>query len=134
MELNNIFANNAIFVLISRLYCRNTIESFLLVVPPLGGVFRSFSDKFNKESKMDNRLGFIGIIVEKREDSAEKVNELLTQYGDIIIARMGIPYKEKDCNVITLVVDTNSDILGALTGQLGNINGVSIKSALSKNK
>ncbi len=83
---------------------------------------------------MENRLGFIGIIIEERESSAEKVNELLTQYGDIVIARMGVPYKEKDCNVITLVVDTNTDTLGELTGQLGNINGVSIKSALSKKK
>ncbi len=83
---------------------------------------------------MDKRLGFIGIIVEQRKDSAEKVNELLSQYGDIVIARMGVPYKEKDCNVITLVVDTNTDIVGDLTGKLGNINGVSIKSALSKNK
>ncbi len=83
---------------------------------------------------MESRLGFIGIIIEKRERSAEKVNELLTQYGDIVIARMGVPYKEKDCNVITLEVDTNTDTLGELTGQLGNLNGVSIKSALSKKK
>jgi len=83
---------------------------------------------------MDKRLGFVGIIIEQREDNAQKVNELLTEYGDIIIARQGVPYKDRGCNVITLVVDTDTDEIGKLSGKLGNIPGVSVKSALSKNK
>jgi len=83
---------------------------------------------------MDKRLGFVGIIIEQREDNAQKVNELLTEYGDIIVARQGVPYKDRGCNVITLVVDTDTDEIGKLSGKLGNIPGVSVKSALSKNK
>lgn len=83
---------------------------------------------------MNKRLGFIGIIIEQRENNAEKVNSLLTEFGDIIVARQGVPYKERGCNVVTIVVDTDTDTLGKLSGKLGNINGVSVKSALSKNK
>jgi len=81
---------------------------------------------------MDKRLGFIGIIVHDRKDNAPKVNELLTAYGEDILARTGLPYKEKDCAVITLVVNMTGDAVGALTGKLGAIAGVSVKSALSK--
>ena len=83
---------------------------------------------------MDKRLGFIGIIVEQRENNIESVNKLLSEFGDIIVARQGVPYKDKGCNVITIVVDTDTDTLGRLTGKLGNIEGISVKSALSKNK
>ncbi|MCK4518831.1 MAG: iron-only hydrogenase system regulator [Candidatus Omnitrophica bacterium] len=81
---------------------------------------------------MDKRLGFIGVILENRKEKAPLVNEVLTSYGDIIIARTGLPYKEKHCSVITLIVDATTDELGSLTGKLGKIDGVSVKSALSK--
>ena len=83
---------------------------------------------------MDKRLGFVGVILENRKEKAPLVNEVLTSYGDIIIARTGLPYKEKHCSVITLIVDATTDELGALTGKLGKIDGVSVKSALSKGK
>ena len=81
---------------------------------------------------MKKRIGFAGIIVEHRDLSAETVNKVLSEYGDLIIARTGIPYKDKNCCVITIVVDATTDELGALTGKLGEISGVSVKSALSK--
>ncbi len=81
---------------------------------------------------MKKRIGFVGIIVEHRDLSAETVNKVLSEYGDLIIARTGIPYKDKNCCVITIVVDATTDELGALTGKLGEIRGVSVKSALSK--
>ncbi len=83
---------------------------------------------------MDKRLGFVGIILENRKEKAPLVNEVLTSYGDIIIARTGLPYKEKHCSVITLIVDATTDELGAITGKLGAIEGVSVKAALSKGK
>jgi len=83
---------------------------------------------------MEKRLGFVGIIVEHRENNAQEVNTLLSEFGEIIVARQGVPYKDKECNVITLVVDSDTDTLGKLNGKLGNIPGVSVKSALSKNK
>ena len=81
---------------------------------------------------MDKRVGFVGIIVENRRKEASLVNNVLSDFGDIIVARTGIPYKEKGCSVITLAVDATTDEIGALTGRLGAIEGVSVKSALSK--
>ena len=62
------------------------------------------------------------------------MNHLLSDYGDMIVARVGIPYKEKRCCVITLIVDATTDELGALTGRLGAVSGVSVKSALTKER
>lgn len=81
---------------------------------------------------MDKRLGFVGIIVEDRAKSSARINALLASFGDLVIARTGIPYKDKKCCVITLVVDATTDELGALTGKVGSVEGVSVKSALSK--
>jgi putative iron-only hydrogenase system regulator len=81
---------------------------------------------------MKNRLGFIGIIVHDREKSVEKVNHILHQHANMFVGRMGIPYKEKNLGVITLIVDADTNAIGSLTGQLGEIEGVSVKSALSK--
>jgi putative iron-only hydrogenase system regulator len=83
---------------------------------------------------MDKRVGFVGIIIEDRKKSAPLVNDVLTEFGELIVARMGVPYNQKHCSVITLVVDATTDQLGALTGKLGAISGISVKSALSKNK
>ena len=82
---------------------------------------------------MEKRLGFVGIIIENRHEVADKVNKILSEFGDNIVARVGLPYKEKSCNVITLIVDTTTDSLGSLTGRLGAIESVSVKSALTKN-
>ncbi len=78
------------------------------------------------------RVGFVGIVVEDRKKSAEVVNHILTDYGDSIVARVGIPYHEKNVSIITLVVDMSTNELGALTGKLGGLEGVSVKSALTK--
>lgn len=80
----------------------------------------------------DKRVGFVGIMIHDRARSSEAVNHLLSGYAEMIVARVGLPYKERGCAVITLVVDTTPDELGALTGQLGGLSGVSVKSALSK--
>jgi len=81
---------------------------------------------------MKKRIGFIGIVIEDRQKSAEKVNHLLSEFGQIIIARTGIPYKDRNCCVITLVVDATTDEVGELTGKIGCIPGTTVKSALSK--
>ena len=81
---------------------------------------------------MNKRLGFVGIIIENRSISASKVNSILSDYGDSIVARVGLPYREKKCSVITLIVDATTDEIGALSGKLGKLAGVSVKSALSK--
>lgn len=81
---------------------------------------------------MDRRLGFVGIVVERRGESAAKINEILSQFGDVIVARVGIPHQRGDCSVITLVIDATTDDVGRMTGRLGMVDGVSVKSALSK--
>ena len=80
---------------------------------------------------MDKRLGFVGVIVEDRHAGAPAVNQVLGDFGDIIIGRMGIPHAKQALNVIALIVDATTDEVGALTGKLGKIPGVSVKSALS---
>ena len=81
---------------------------------------------------MNKRVGFVGIIVEDRKIAAAEVNRLLSGFGDMIVARVGLPYRERKCSVITLIVDATTDQLGALTGKLGAVKGVSVKSALTK--
>lgn len=83
---------------------------------------------------MQQRLGFVGIIIEDRETNATAVNELLGNFGRIIVARMGVPYEKRACSAITLIVDATTDELGVLTGKLGALPGVSVKSMLSKAK
>ena len=82
---------------------------------------------------MDRRIGFVGIILEKRE-GAEEVNRVLSEHADLILARVGLPRRQKGLSVITLVVEATTDELGALTGSLGKIAGVSVKSALAKER
>ncbi|WP_106063402.1 TM1266 family iron-only hydrogenase system putative regulator [Clostridium liquoris] len=80
---------------------------------------------------MEKRVGVVGIVVEEFE-SANKVNEILHQFANIIVGRMGIPYKEKEISVISLIVDGTSDEISAMTGKLGKVTGVNVKSAMTK--
>lgn len=81
---------------------------------------------------MQKRLGFVGIVIEDRKKSADEVNKILSDFGEIIIARTGVPYQQKKCCVITLVIDATTDELGVITGRIGMVHGVTVKSALSK--
>ncbi|ADQ03714.1 NikR nickel binding protein [Caldicellulosiruptor owensensis OL] len=81
---------------------------------------------------MERRIGVIGIVVDNRKEVADKLNKILTEHGDIIVGRMGIPYKERGLCVISLIVDGTTDEIGALTGKLGSLSGVKVKSALTK--
>ena len=80
---------------------------------------------------MDKRIGVVGIVVEDTE-SVEQLNTVLHEYAGIIVGRMGIPYREKGVSVISLIVDGSNDEISAMTGKLGRIKNVSVKSALSK--
>jgi putative iron-only hydrogenase system regulator len=83
---------------------------------------------------MDKRLGFVGIIIEEREKNAAQVNELLSQFGHLVVVRTGVPCPDRRCSAITLVIDATTDELGVLTGKLGRLSGVSVESMLSKQK
>lgn len=80
---------------------------------------------------MERRIGFVGVILDGRE-GVESVNHVLSEHADLILARVGLPRRDKGVSVITLVVEATTDELGTLTGKLGKIRGVSVKSALSK--
>jgi len=81
--------------------------------------------------EVQTRVGVVGIIVEDLEN-ANKVNSILHNFSHIIIGRMGIPYKEKNISIISVVVDGTPDEISAMTGKLGNIKSVTVKSAISK--
>ena len=81
--------------------------------------------------KTENRIGVIGIIIES-DEAVSKVNETLHEYRDIIAARLGLPYHERKCSVISIIVDADADKISALAGSLGKIDGVSAKSAIQK--
>lgn len=79
---------------------------------------------------METRVAVIGIIVEDM-NSVESLNKILHEYGEIIIGRMGIPYKAKKINVISIAVDAPQDVISSLAGKIGNLSGVSAKTAFS---
>ncbi len=78
------------------------------------------------------RLGFVGIIIDDREKSAGTVNKTLSEHAELILARTGLPNAKGNRSIITLVIDATTDELGVLTGKLGNIPGISVKSGLAK--
>jgi putative iron-only hydrogenase system regulator len=79
---------------------------------------------------MENRVAVLSLIVEN-PDTVEALNRLLHTYGDYIIGRMGIPYRKKNINVISIALDAPEDVISALSGKIGNLDGVSVKTACS---
>ena len=79
----------------------------------------------------NTRVTLIGIIVEDPE-AAIRINGLLHEYGEYIIGRMGIPYKPKGISVLSVVLDAPTEIVNALTGKLGMLEGVTAKTLFSK--
>lgn len=80
---------------------------------------------------METRIALIGIIVEDTND-IEKLNSILHEYGQYIIGRMGIPYRQKNVNVISVVIDAGNDVISSLSGKLGMIKGITVKTVYSK--
>lgn len=80
---------------------------------------------------METRIALIGIIVESK-DMVEKLNNILHEYGEFIIGRMGIPYSQKDINVISIVIDADNNTISSLSGKLGMLEGISVKTLYSK--
>lgn len=80
---------------------------------------------------MDKRLGVVGIVVE-RLAAAEEINAILHEFSEVIVGRMGIPYRERGVSVISIIVDGTGDEISALTGRLGRVKNVSVKTALAK--
>ena len=79
---------------------------------------------------MQTRVAVMSIIVEN-PDSVKDLNELLHTFSDYIIGRMGIPYREKNISIISVAVDAPQNEISALSGKIGKLRGVSIKTAYS---
>ncbi|HWQ71244.1 MAG TPA: TM1266 family iron-only hydrogenase system putative regulator [Desulfitobacteriaceae bacterium] len=79
---------------------------------------------------METRVAIIGIIVEDN-DSVEKLNNILHEYRQYIFGRMGIPYRSRKINVISIAVDAPQDTISALSGKIGKLAGISAKTAYS---
>ncbi|MDD6207012.1 MAG: iron-only hydrogenase system regulator [Clostridiales bacterium] len=82
---------------------------------------------------MENRIALIGIIVEDQEAVA-MVNDLLHEYREWIVGRMGLPYRQREVSIISVVLDAPEDAISSLSGKLGMCSGVSVKSVMAKNR
>ena len=81
---------------------------------------------------MDTRIALIGIILESRE-SVDALNHLLTEFGEYIIGRMGIPYREKGIHIISVALDAPNNVISSLSGKLGMLPGISTKTIYGRN-
>ena len=81
---------------------------------------------------MDTRIALIGIILESLESVGE-LNHLLSEYGEYVIGRMGIPYREKGIHVISVAMDAPNSVISAISGKLGMLPGVGTKTIYGKN-
>ena len=79
---------------------------------------------------METRVAVIGIIVQNK-NSVEKLNQTLSEYGEYIIGRMGVPYHKKEVSIISIAIDAPQDIINTLSGKIGRLDGVSAKTAYS---
>ncbi len=79
---------------------------------------------------MDTRIAVMSIIIENNE-SAEAVNNILHEYSSIVIGRMGIPYRQRNINIISVALDAPQKDIAAMSGKIGNLPGVSVKTAYS---
>ena len=84
-----------------------------------------------KESIMKNRVALIGIIVEDNSCTS-KLNDLLHNYNHIIVGRLGVPYRDRNIGVISIIVDADMDIINELSGKLGKLKGLNAKTMYAK--
>ena len=80
---------------------------------------------------MDNRIAVLSIIIYDRS-AAQRVNEILHDYSDYVIGRMGLPYEKKNVSVICVMLDAPTEVTSALSGKLGMLTGVSAKTNTAK--
>ncbi len=93
---------------------------------------RNTKGKIMTENK-ETRVAVMGIIVENR-DSTEDLNAILHEYGKYIIGRMGVPYREKNINIVSIALDAPQDTISAMSGRIGKLSGISVKTAYSNVK
>ncbi len=80
----------------------------------------------------EGRLGVIAVVIENPGQVQAALNSLISEAGEIVVGRMGIPYRQRNLALIAIMVDGSSDQINSLTGRLGSLPGVSVRSALAK--
>ena len=71
------------------------------------------------------------LFLEENMDAVESLNKVLHDFGEYIIGRMGVPYRQKNINIVSIAIDAPQDVISAMTGKIGNIKGISVKTAYS---
>lgn len=79
---------------------------------------------------METRVAVMSIIVEKSE-TIEQLNNILHTYGEYIIGRMGIPYRQRNINIISIAIDAPQNVISTVSGKIGKLDGISVKTAFS---
>jgi putative iron-only hydrogenase system regulator len=82
---------------------------------------------------MEKRIGAILILIENK-DSVDELNAILSAHSDTILGRQGLPLREKGISVINLITEGTTDQISSLTGKLGRLKGVQVKSVLARYK
>lgn len=80
---------------------------------------------------METRIAVMSIIIEDT-DSVIKINDILHEYGEHIIGRMGLPYRQRNVNIISVALDAPQTVISALSGKIGNLPGIEVKTAYSR--
>ncbi|MCI5504388.1 MAG: TM1266 family iron-only hydrogenase system putative regulator [Anaerobutyricum sp.] len=80
---------------------------------------------------MDTRIAVLSIIVEDMEKTAE-LNQIIHEFSEYVVGRMGIPYREKGVNIISLVLDAPQNAISTLSGRIGRLKGVTSKATYAK--
>lgn len=80
---------------------------------------------------METRVALIGIIIEKTE-SVDRLNAILHDYNQYIVSRMGVPYRTKNISIISVAMDAPLDVINALSGKIGRVDGISVKTIYAK--
>lgn len=79
---------------------------------------------------METRVAVMSIIVEKSE-TVEQLNNILHTYGEYIVGRMGIPYRQRNINIISIAIDAPQNVISTVSGKIGKLDGISVKTAFS---
>lgn len=82
---------------------------------------------------MEKRIGVVAILIEKREN-VPALNQILAVHSTMILARQGLPLREKNIHVISIIVEGSTDRISSLTGQIGRLDGIQVKSVLTRYK
>ena len=75
----------------------------------------------------EKRIGVVALAIHDRQARAASVNSIISQYADLVVGRMGVPYREKGVNIISVALDAPGNVISALSGKIGRLNGITAK-------